>query len=684
MNVMARLKKMKYLFLGLLGGFFPLLAFAQQPLDTLEVTLPEVEIKAARASATEATAPFAVSVMTRTSEEVALTPGTSLEGVLEGLPGVWLNDRSHDALGERLSIRGMGWRTQFGVRGVQVLLDGIPLTMPDGQAILDVADPAFVRRAEIVRGPASLFWGNGSGGVLFLSTDGPNYTGGRMRVLGGSYGLRQIAVEASGRVGRHRLSGFVSNRAQEGYRAHSEGRFSRGALHGDFDLGPQTRLSLTAAAALQDAENPGSLSREQVQDDPRAAHPPFIETEAGKESQQVQLGATALRQTSVGVLSVTAHGLVRDLNNPLTFAYIQLFRRASGLRLSFQNEEAPLGWGVGADVGGMWDSRDRWNNSEGAPGEERLQDQQETVTNASAFAYVAPAWGRLRLRLGARADRVRFALDDELRLGGLDVSGSRTFSAISPAVGLSYRLTSALLFASYSTAFETPTTTEIVNRPGDGRGFNPEVDPQRTRGVEAGARGTWTDVRLTYDLALFYQDVRDSPIPYQTPEGGDQTFYRSVGQSLHRGLEAALSWRLRPALTLQATYTAGRFTFRDGFGAEDEALEGNRLPGLPDQRLYAHLQGERRGLWGRLAVEAVGAYFTDDANTVENDGYALVDVQVGHEGLAIGGARLQPFVEVGNLLDTRYNGSVIVNAFGGRFFEPAPGRTLQAGLNVRL
>ena len=668
---------MKYLPLALLCGLAPALAFAQQPIDidTLEVVLPEIEIEAVRASETEATAPFALSVMTRSPEEVALTPGTSLEEVLEGLPGVWVNNRNHDALGERLSIRGMGARAQFGVRGVQVLLDGIPLTMPDGQAILDVADPAFVRQAELVRGPASLFWGNGSGGVLFLSTDEAGRRGVRARVLGGSYGLRQIAAEASGSAGGHRFSGFVSNRAQEGYRAHSAGRFTRGALHGDFDLGPRTRLSLTAAAALQDAENPGQLTREQVQENPRAANTRSVEQETGKESQQVQLGATALRQTSVGVLSATAYGLVRDLDNPIPFDYIQLFRRASGLRLSFQNEDAWPAWGVGADVGGMWDDRDRWGNEGGERGE-RLQDQQEEVTNASAFAYVAPAWGPLRLRLGARADRVRFALDDDLRLGGVDASGDRTFSAVSPAVGLSYALSNALLFASYSTAFETPTTTEIVNRP-DGTGFNPDVDPQRTRGFEVGTRGRLPGARLDFDVALFYLNVQGRLIPYELEEDGP-TYYRSAGRSTHRGLEAAASWRFRPALTLQLTYTAGQFTF------EDEGLEGNRLPGVPDQRFYAHLQGERRGFWGRVAAEAVGAYFTDDANEARNDGYALLDVHVGHEGIALGAARLQPFAEVDNLLDARYNGSVIVNAFGGRFFEPAPGRTFRAGLNVRL
>ena len=669
---------MKSFFLVLLGCFAPLVALAQQPaaVDTLEGALPEIEIEAVRLSETEGSAPFAVSVLARSPEELALTPGTSLEEVLEELPGVWINNRGHYALGERLSIRGMGWRAAFGVRGVQVLLDGLPLTMPDGQAILDIVDPAFVQRAELVRGPASLFWGNGSGGVLFLSTDAGAASGVRARLMGGSYGLRQIAAQASGQAGRHRFDGYVSNTAQEGYRAHSDGRFTRGALHGTFDLGPLTSLSVTAAAALQDAQNPGQLTSDQIAEDPRAADPRTIPTQAGKESQQAQLGATLLRQTSVGVLSATAHGLVRDLNNPLTFAYIKLYRQAGGLRLAFQNESAPLAWGVGADVGTMYDDRDRWNNNEGEPGDERIEDQYETVTSTSAFAYVAPQWGALRLRLGARADRIAFTLDDELQLEGIDASGSRTFSAISPAVGLSYELPSVLLFASYSTAFATPTTTELT---GDGRpGLDPELQPERTRGFEFGARGVVPDVRLEFDVALFYLRIRDRLIPFQTEEGGDQVFYRPAGESDHRGLELAASWRFVPEVMLSLTYTASRFVF------QDEELEGNRIPGVPDQRIYAYLQAERRGLWGRLGVEAVSAYFTDDANEAENEGYALLDVQLGHQGVRLGAARFLPFLKVSNLLDVRYNGSVIVNAFGGRYFEPAPGRTVQAGLNVAL
>ena len=129
----------------------PALSAQAQSSDTLEVSLPEIEIHATRAFETEASAARSVFVKERSA--MALEPGLALQRTLRGLPGVLINDRGHYALGERLLIRGMGYRAAFGVRGAQVLLDGIPLTLPDGQTMLDVADPAFIRRAEILRGP---------------------------------------------------------------------------------------------------------------------------------------------------------------------------------------------------------------------------------------------------------------------------------------------------------------------------------------------------------------------------------------------------------------------------------------------------------------------------------------------------------------------------------------------------
>jgi iron complex outermembrane receptor protein len=643
--------------------------------DTLVVALPELRIEALRASETPATAPFAVSMLARSPEALSLEHGLSLENVLRGLPGVLISDRSHYALGERILIRGMGWRSSFGVRGIQVLLDGVPLTLPDGQAVLDIVDPAFIRQAEIVRGPSSTFWGNGSGGVLLLSTEAfRDSSSASARAMGGSYGARQLSADAALPIGNHRLHGFVSSNHNSGFREHAAGGFDRSAVHGSFDLGPRTRLRVTGALAVQDVESPGSLTLEQVAANPAQADSRNVSANAGKKSTQVQVGATLHHQTRVGLLSTTAYGLVRRLDNPLSFAYIDLNRLAGGARVQLQIRRGQIEWGLGTDIGVQSDERFNYDNAGGVAGPDLELYQREDVRALAAFLYA-----RLELATGLsataaiRADDIGFALRDRFVTDG-DQSGDRSFSAFSPSIGISYGLGPAMVFANVSSAFETPTTTELVNQPDGSPGLNADVGAQRTLGVEAGARGSVG--RLLFDAALFRLHVTDRLLPFQDDEG--RTYYRNAGENIHSGVEVALRMPIAPGVVIQATYTGSRFLF------EDESLSGNRIPGVPAHHVFVGASMHRGGVWGQVSTEFIANMFADDANETTNDGYAVADIGVGYTSLFIGGAHVQPFASITNVLNTRYVGSLVVNAFGGRYFEPSPGRTLQFGVRVSL
>src|SRR5688572_669735 len=108
--------------------------------------------------------------------EVALRQGKTgafLEEALDGLPGVQVQNRYNYAVGERLSIRGFGPRAQFGVRGVRILVDGIPATVADGQSALEHIDLGSIGRVEVLRGPSSALYGNAGGGVVTFWTHAP-------------------------------------------------------------------------------------------------------------------------------------------------------------------------------------------------------------------------------------------------------------------------------------------------------------------------------------------------------------------------------------------------------------------------------------------------------------------------------------------------------------------------------
>lgn len=644
---------------------------ARAQVDTLAVALPTVEVEAGRGGSTAATFPFAATVWTRPPAQVATEPLPSLSQTLAGLPGVWLSDRNNFSLGERLSIRGMGWRSAFGVRGVQAYLDGIPLTMPDGQAVLDLVEPALVQRAEVLRGPTSALWGNAGGGVLLLSTVPPDSTTGtHLRPLGGSLGRQALTASTAATLGGQRVHLAVSHLRLDGYRTYSRTVRTRAVLH---SRRTWTRTTLNLNAAWIDAptaQNPGALTQAQVDANPRQADVRNVDRLAGKDSRQGQAGATLRRQTGYGLLSGTVYGLYRHLDNPLSFTYIRLRRQALGTRLTWHNQAGPWQWTTGIDAGRQHDDRQNRNNEAGQPGATLALNQTETVRNLSWFGTGARPWGRLYLSAGLRYDHIRFAAEDALLDNG-DQSGSRTFGAWSPSLGVSVPLAAAVAFANFRMAFETPTTTELVNRPDLDGGFNPTLDPQRTYGYELGVRGAAAQVR--FDVALFHMTVVDRLIPFQTEAGGDRTFYRNEGRTRHTGLETAFTWTPRPGLELAGTYTGGLYRFENDL----------KLPGLPTHRLYGSLQAQRRHLRVRAQVEAVGAYFADDANTAQNDRYATVHLYLSAPNLSLGHrVRLHPFFHLYNLTDARYNGSVVVNGFGGRYFEPAPGRSWVVGVDV--
>jgi iron complex outermembrane receptor protein len=433
------------------------------------------------------------------------------------------------------------------------------------------------------------------------------------------------------------------------------------------------------AADQQDTENPSSLTREQFTSDPTQARPAFVAVNAGKQSSQIQLGTTLNHDFGGATVSGTAYGLRRALDNPLNFAYIRYERWSGGTRLTLRRSEGRLQGGFGVDAGIQSDDRTEFSSTtpNGNPGDEIGLDQLETVLNGSAFGYVRfNATDRLALTGGLRMDWLRFEADDQLTRDG-DQSGTRTFSSASPNVGLSYDLGSGQLFAQYSTAFETPTAAELSNRPGGGGGFNQQVNPQRTRGFEIGARGALPNAQLQFDVSLYRLEVDDLISAYEDPDGRE--VYDNLAANTHDGIEASLTWQATPGLEVAARYTGSRFVIEE---ASDSSLIGNRVPGIPSRRLYLHTEFSHRGWWGRISGQGVPSYYTDDANTAKAPRYALVNLNLGHEGLGTEGLTLKPFVTINNVLDERYAGSVVVNAFGGRYYEPAPGRSYAAGLNV--
>lgn len=669
------------LFFGVISFIaYPL--YAQENEDSLKVKLDPIKVTAIHSTISAADAPISLSTLSRDLQSINHNSSLSLTSIGNELPGLWVNDRQNHALGERLTIRGVGWRAAFGVRGIQVVLNGMPLTVADGQTMINIVDPAFIRRAELVRGPAATYWGNSSGGVLYLSTRPGNnqkqYSA-RLRSMGGSFGMRKGEAEISLNSQNHQMTAYSSYLTSDGFRNHSSANVWRSGITGSVNLTSRSQLQYQAASIyMPKAQHPSSLTAGDAEENPKMAVPLFVSSEAGKQITQGQTGLSYILDTDAGLLNITGYGIYRDLNNPLPFGIITVNRWVGGLRATFDKSLGNLDLQFGAESKLQNDDRTEYENEGEAEKGNVTVDQIERVWNQALFATGTLSLGKFNLLGGLRYDRLRFSTDAPTP----DQSGERTFQAVSPSIGVNYQPGNQTIFLNFSTSFEAPTTTELVNRPGGGNGFNPALKPEQTIGLELGIRGSDTQQSINYDLTAYRLWIQDLLFPYQLDPNGP-TFYRNQGQTNHTGVEGKISLNLNRNWNISTTANLTSAEFQKAQTLDSLSLAGKNVPGIPNFRFHGQLSWSPGSFLGSASYEFIGSYDVNNLNTEQNEQYSVVDAKLSYQKIFTSSSvQLQPFVNLNNLFDTRYNGSVVVNSFGGRYYEPAPGRNWQLGLSV--
>jgi iron complex outermembrane receptor protein len=645
--------------------------------------------------------PFAVSVQTPDSAR----PGQrhlSLDETLWLIPGLSVSNRNNPSQDPRISIRGFGARSAFGVRGIRVLRDGLPLTLPDGQTPVDYLDLESVGRVEVMRGSASSLYGNAGGGVVDIRTSDPLPVpvSGEARLWTGAFGTRRVVVKSGGTAGGFSYQGNVARTESDGYREYSRQRMTSGFARVSLDAGGGSYALEWLGLKTPLAQNPGSLTRAQFETDPRMADPLSIRKAARKAVTQSQLGLTARRSGTHGEVEASAYAGTRSLSNPLTFAIVDVGRTVSGGNVRATVPLSLLGIShrltAGTELQLQNDLRLNYTNCNNIPpptvptatcpdpASERgsvTLNQREIISSIGSYLRdEIDLGGRYTLTAAARADAVRFDVKDRLiSATNPDDSGQRPLHAISPMVGLLARLTPLQsAYANISSAFETPTATELGNQPSGAAGINRELKPQRSITYEVG----WKGVSATgwqYNAAVFATGVQDELIPYDIPASGGRRYFRNAGRTSRRGVELGTAFTAG-ALDLGGAYTYAKYRFVD-FTVDTARYAGNRIPGIPRQTFQ--VSAAVRSLVGTLVTEATFAdrMFVNDANSERSPGYGIINARlVSIASMGLSAAEITLGAQ--NVFNRQYVSSVNVNAALGKFYEPGSQRALYVGVTL--
>jgi iron complex outermembrane receptor protein len=673
---------------------------ASRPDQPPEVArLPTVQVQAARVQQVD-DADLPASISTVWLDDDANGTLAQAAEALGGIPGVVARDRQNYAQDTQLSIRGFGARSTFGVRGVRVLVDGVPATMPDGQGQLSHASLLSAQRVDVLRGPFSALYGNSSGGVVQVwSAEGAPGDPWRLRLDTGSDNTLSAGAQLRGQQGPIRYNVAANHFRTDGWRDHSAARReSVNARLGTDVGGGQLDLVLNYFDSPS-AQDPLGLSRAQVNADPRQATAVAEQYNTRKSVRQAQAGLVFTRTDGAHTWRAMGYAGQRSVEqylaipptpqaNPLhAGGVIDLDGDYGGVdaRWSWRGQWAgrPLDLVIGANADRQAQDRRGYENfvgnQLGIKGRLR-RDQADRVENVDQFAQAWWQWApRWSLLLGVRHSTVRFRSNDHyITATNPDDSGSRRYDATTPVAGVVFRATDAWrLYASAGRGFETPTFNELGYRADGQAGLALDLSAARSRNLEVGSK--WhaqSGARL--EAALFRADT-DDELAVASNSGGRAT-YRNIGRTRRQGLEASYVQPLGAQVDLALAYTYLEATVRDPYVLSGAIVAaGSRLPGVPEQQWNARLQ-YRPGAWQWAAeVVASGDTVVNDLATEKAAGYALLNLEAARRWQLAQGT-LRAFARLDNVLDQRYIGSVIVNDGNQRYFEPGPDRRVSVGL----
>ncbi|PMD98240.1 TonB-dependent receptor [Siphonobacter sp. BAB-5405] len=673
--------------LALLFVGIPFFTWAQS--DSLRTrNLNPVEIQSTRLNVAENRSPFAVSVLSQYRLQVG-QPQLSLFDAMGAIPGVFAQNPDNFAQDLRISIRGFGARSSFGIRGLKVLLDGIPESTPDGQAKVNNFDVGSLGQLEVIRGASSALYGNASGGILSYTTETPTSNFAEAQAVAGSYGFQRYQIKVGQKWQRSSLLINASRNQQDGYREYAAMNNWLFNVKFQHELSATAKLTLLYNFAKNTAQDPGGLTMPQVEQNRRMARPQNVQFQAF--SGATQHRTAVVYDQSLGTkhqVQARAFWTNRDFENRLAFqagGNVQFVRNFTGGGASYQYTDqfgsVSYRLKAGVDLENQQDNRKRNDNQEGRSGAETL-NQVETFRNIGAYLLQEFGFGKnVALTVGTRYDDIQLKVKDRF-LNDADQSGRRTYQRFSPTAGLNWEYQpQRSVYANFSTSFETPALTELGNNPSNLGGFNPELGPMRAYNYELGTKATFGWLKV--DAAVFQVNVRGEIVPYQLTEFPGRTFYRNAGNSRRRGVELGLTAEVTEGLTAFINYTYSNFKYLN-YSTTSGTFDNNQLPGIPPHSGYAEVRYFRpAGFYGIVQFRRNGTFYADDANAVRTDAYSLLNLRLGWQ-IKRNNWSLEPFVGINNLLNQRYFANIQINAAGGRYFEPAMDRTFFGGVKVRL
>jgi len=652
----------------------PFVLFSNVQDSIQKINLENVIVKSTKINSTIQQAPLSVTLKSF-REEKNFNSQSSFSDFIKNTPGLFTSSSNNFSQDLRISIRGFGARSAFGIRGIKLIVDGIPETTPDGQSQLDNLPLGLVSSVEILRGPNANLYGNSSGGVISINTLTDSSE--KYYRNSGIFGAYQYQSLQKTRILDWNSSSLIihyDKRRSNGYRDQSGYKSNILNLKYINDLDNNNKIvwqiNYTDSPYAYDS---GGLKLSEVENDRRQARKNNIDYDTYEKVKHLKTGVSWNHKRSENSFFDSYFFYQkRDFFTKLPFNFggiISLDRDYYGLGTKYtkkyylDNRKKTLV--LGLDYLNQSDDRKRYKNDFGVQGEMTF-DQIEEFKSTGLFMLSQTNYDSgLLVRYG-----IRYDINDI----GTDSSSSIILDKLNPSVGLSYKVNSNdNIFFSFGTSFETPTLNELSNNP-NGVGLNEDLKSSSSLNYEIGWRKAVSN--LTLEAIAYAISSENEILPYELEQFPGKNFYQNVGSTSRYGIELNSQLSFKGG-RINLSYTLSKNKFQD-FIIDNNNLADNLIPGIPSQMLDLDLILKlSRGRSLIISNRLIGERYADNANETLISSYNLLNIKYSKEIFS----NSEIFLGVNNVFNQEYFDNIRINAFGKRYYEPAPKRNFYFGVN---
>jgi len=590
----------------------------------------------------------------------------------------------------RISIRGSSLRSPFGVRNVKVYWNEVPFTAPDGTTALNLLDLSNIRTAEVIKGPSGSVYGAGNGGAISLFSQAQvDENRISSEYLLGDFGLSRYRLGISQQLGDGGIEASYVRQESDGYRDHSGVKRQVVQMSGYFPVSEKQELRTQLLVSDLQYQIPGALNATQLASNPKQARPGSVgqNSSIAQQSLLLSLGHT-YRHSEQLSSSTTVYLNTNAFENPFILDYKKELGFGYGTRTKISYNTQLGGKSLRLLAGGEWQKSitqaQNFGNRAGKADTIRFADQ---LTASQGFLFQQAELqfnSKLLLTLGLSENFSSFQIDRQVDAGGGKKGlQTRTFAPILvPRVALNYQFNPSMsVYGSISSGFSPPTIDEVRTNEGS---VNLDLEAEKGTNYEVGYR--LGKERFTMEVIAYYFQLQETITTYANANG--VVLFQNAGATDQKGVEASLDYALLRNskgfvrdLLFGTAYTGQFFTF-ENYQKRGQDFSGNALTGVPKHNLVSRMDLRTRvGLYLNFTHQFTEEIPLDDANTVYQDAYSLVNLRLGWVK-QLGNWNLEIFAGVDNLLDATYSLGNDLNAFAGRFYQPAPTRNGYGGVKV--